>query len=489
MIAALLAAQLVGLMLAAPAAPFEVLRLRDGSLIHGTITSFDEASGVTVSRLDTGGVLELRWEHFPAEEVKRIKASRGFTGEDAEPWLVDVVHLIMRNGTTETGVLQEGGGANTYVLRRRGSVDSFSRHLVRTVESAQVEGLEVFGAEELYLEIVASLGPPSDASQHLELAIACEGAKLYEAAKDHFLAVREQSPKLKVDLVNSRLAQIAIKLENAAETAELDRIRSQLYKKRFAEARALAAEFRLDYPGSRQLRDLDQLEADIDRKKTELFSKRVVADYFGKLEQSIDRLARDTAVSLDVARDLCDNDIHPQIVTALAQDYAMPEATVAKLWEERSGGSVRTASYGDGTFILGKEKALSFGRVGGEEESQNGAETGDDFDDLVEKVKKQREALVQQRKSAARSGGGLEDSGPTPDEWWTLADSDARRRWLTAYYCEFAGAINVIEAKPRDCRRCNAVGTVDGTNEKSEPVQMTCPVCKGLKQERVIRAR
>ena len=473
----------------ATSAAAEIVKLRDGSLVHGTITEFDEASGFTVRRVDTGGELRLRWEHLPPDEVRRIKASRGFTGEEAEPWMVDVVHLVMRNGTTETGVLVEGGPPSSYRLRRRGVEDSFPRGQVRTVEPGQVEGLEVYSPEDLYREIVAVLGAPTDAVGQLALAIACEGAKLYEAARDHFLAVRELDPALKSELVATRLAQIAIKIEDAAETAELDEVRSRLYRKQFEQARELAASFRQRYPASRQQGELVVLEGEIDRGKREHFGRRIVGDYFDLLERHANELARDDGVTLDVVRQLCEEGIHAEIVAQLAKDYVMTEDGVQVLWDRRSGGSVRTSSYSDGTFILGKDKALDFGRFDTEEETVDPEVASEDqFDDLVEKVKKQREALAQQRRASSR-GNALADNGPNPDEWWAAADTDTRRRWILSYYAEFSAALRVIEAKPRSCRRCDATGIVQGTNDKGEIVELGCPVCKGLRQERIVRAR
>jgi len=62
-------------------------------------------------------------------------------------------------------------------------------------------------------------------------------------------------------------------------------------------------------------------------------------------------------------------------------------------------------------------------------------------------------------------------------------------RWLTAYYAEFSGHLTVLRAKPRPCRQCNAVGTVEALNEKGEVEQAPCPVCKALKYERLVNFR
>ena len=252
----------------------------------------------------------------------------------------------------------------------------------------------------------------------------------------------------------------------------------------------MATAFRATYPASRQIGELTALDGEIARRKKDHFGRRITSDYFRQLEQRVNTLAGDPGVTLDIVRDLLENSVHDAIVSSLAESYRMREDTVLDLWERRSGGSVRTSSYGDGTFILGKEKALDFGRFDAEEHGHDAEEEAEveDFDDLVEKVKQQRAKLAAERKSASR-GSALADDGPSPDEWWASAGADTRRRWIMAYYSEHSGFIHVIEAKARNCRRCNAHGTIEGTNEKGEVVEKVCPVCKGLKHERVVRAR
>jgi len=51
----------------APPAAAEIVRLKDGTLLHGDIVSFDEATGFRLHRVDTGGEVSLRWEHLPPD--------------------------------------------------------------------------------------------------------------------------------------------------------------------------------------------------------------------------------------------------------------------------------------------------------------------------------------------------------------------------------------------------------------------------------------
>lgn len=483
-----LAALLLCALLAAPAAA-EIVRLRDGTLLHGEILRFDEASGFRLRRVDTGGEVELRWEHLPAEEVQRLKAGRGFTGDDVQPWLVNVVHLVLKNGTTETGVLVEGGKPDAFTLRRRSGTDSFPRQYVRNVEPGKVEGLSVYAPEDLYPLILAELGTPADAAGHFAAAVACEGAKLYEQSVTHYEAARQLDPQLKPELIAQRLVRLAVRIEDRAETAEIDAIRNRLYKKQFDEALAAAAAFREAYPSSRQLGDLVELEARIGREREAHYAARVISDYFSFLGKVLGELARNDAMALGPAMELLEEGVHTGIVERLSASYRMDGAEVERLWEARSGGSTRTSGYGTGTFILGEERALNW--IGADEAEEDEAEAAPGEDDLearIAEVLKKREDEAKKRASKSSGAKALEE-GITPDEWWASSPTDDRVRWLTAYYAEFSGHVTVVRAKPRPCRQCTGEGTVEVLNEKGEVERGACPICKGLKVERLVNFR
>lgn len=484
-------AALALLLLAALAAPAmgEIVRLRDGTLLHGEVVRFDEGTGLRLRRVDTGGEVELRWEHLPPEEVRRLKAARGFTGDDVQPWLVPVVHLVLKNGTTETGVLVEGGRADAYTLRRRSGTDSFPRQYVRSVEPGRVEGLSVYLPEDLYAQIASELGPPADAAGHFALAVACEGAQLHEQARDHYEAARQLDPALKPELIAQRLARLAIRIEDRAETAELDAIRNRLYKKQFDAALEACAAFRGAWPASRQLGDLAQLEAQIGREREAHYAARIISDYYSFLGKTLGELAREPGMTLGPAMELLEQGVHDEIVARLAASYAMSEDEVEALWTARQGGSVRTAGYGTGTFILGEERALDW--VGADDDQPATAAAPDPDADLEARIAKALEKRAEEAKKKARqaaSDRSLEE-GLTPDEWWAGTPTDDRVRWLSAYYAEFSGHVEVVRAKPRACRQCNGLGTVEALNEKGEVEQDTCPVCKGLKVERLVNYR
>jgi len=484
-------ASLVLVILSAAPLAAEIVQLRDGTLVHGEIVSFDEASGITVRRVDTGGVVSLTWDHLPASEVKRIKASRGFTGEEVELYTVLATHLLLRNGTTETGLRVDSDREGYVALQRRGQVDSFPKNQVVSLQTGRVEGRELLTPDDLYLRLIDEVGEAIDGVGHFNLALACEGAGLLELAQEHFLITRELDGQLKVELIRAKLAWLQIKIEDAAETEALADIRHRLYRKQFELCADLAAGFREQYPHSRQLSDLVELEREIERRKREHRGKGIASAYFTLLDRRVTRLARDEEVTLDVARELLESAVHEEIMISLGEDFRMPPEVVQELWDQRQGGSVRSFGYGTGTFLLGKAKALVFGRFDGAEGDQDiqEADIEEDFDDLVERVKRQRQSQADRRQAARRGSSILDDEGLSPDEWWAAQPNEGKQRWLLAYYAEASGQLRVLEARARNCRRCDARGYIEGTNEDDQVVQITCPVCKDLKFERLVRCR
>ncbi|HZL99536.1 MAG TPA: hypothetical protein VFD43_04715 [Planctomycetota bacterium] len=479
---------LLGLLLLAPA---EIVRLKDGTLVHGEIEDFDEGTGFTLRLTDTGGVVRLRWENLGAAEVRRIKESRGFTGEDTEPYLVNVVHLVMQNGTTETGLLVDDGRRDVYTLRRRNGTDSFPRQYVKSVQSGRVEGLSVYSPEDLYRVILDEQGPLATAADHLRVAVACEGAGLYPLALEHYELVRQLDPRLKPDLIVARIERARIRVEDKAETDVLDEIRNRLYKNQFDEALAMVEQFERTYPASRQLGDAAQLQAEIGRRRRDHYADRIVSDYFSFLGKSLGEIARKDGMTLGVALESLDNAVHDELLQKLAAAYTMTDEGVAQLWEGRQGGSVRTSSYGTGTFILGRQKALDWVGTGDEEDEPAGPaepEADEDLEDRIEKLLKKRQEEAAKRAKESASGSELSE-GATPDEWWEAASTDERTQFLAAYYAESSKQLQVVRTKPRNCRICQALGTIEMMNEKGEVEARTCLTCKGLKYERLVNYR
>jgi hypothetical protein len=296
-IAAMPLGVLLGLVLLAPApapAP-EVVRLKDGTLVHGEIQDFEEGTGFTLLRADNGGLLKLRWENLGPAEVRRIKESRGFTGEEhaALPGQRRAPRHEERHDRDR--LLVDDGKRDAYTLKRRSGTDSFPKQFVANVESGRVEGLSVYAPEDLYRVILDEQGAPSTAADHLRVAVACDGAGLYEQAFEHYQLVQQLDPKLKPELIATRVQRARIRIEDKAETAVLDEIRNRLYKNQFDEALAMVADFKQTYPASRQLGDLSALQAEIGRRRHDHYADKIVSDYFAFLGKSLARSRARTA--------------------------------------------------------------------------------------------------------------------------------------------------------------------------------------------------
>src|SRR6185503_4947023 len=152
---------------------------------------------------------------------------------------------------------------------------------------------------------------------------------------------------------------------------EIDDIRNRLYKKQFDEALDAVTAFRERYPHSRQLGELAVLEGDIGRQRLDYYSAKVISDYFSFLGKTISEVARQDGMTIGGAMELLQDGVHPAIIKRLAESYSMGEEAIEDLWAKRSGGSVRTAGYGSGTFILGEDRALNW--IGSDDEGDDTA--------------------------------------------------------------------------------------------------------------------
>ena len=152
---------------------------------------------------------------------------------------------------------------------------------------------------------------------------------------------------------------------------------------------------------------------------------------------------------------------------------------------------MRTSSYGTGTFILGAGKALDWIGAATTSAGEAADPAEDEPADLQARIKallEARAAEAQDRAKQAADNRALEE-GLTPQEWWDQNGSDDRARWLSAWYAEFSGHLNVVRARPRPCRHCDGTGDVTLVNERGEVVRDNCPVCKGLQFERLVNYR
>ncbi|MHC4942634.1 MAG: hypothetical protein ACYTG7_06380 [Planctomycetota bacterium] len=475
--------------LATDRAAGEIIRLKNGKELHCEILSSSEERGVTVKRLDNGGVLELRWEHMLPADAKQIKYACGYTGEEAEAVRIWAKRVWLRNGTFEDGLACESDRPGSICIRRKGRKYYFNARQVKDIENVELEANQVYTLDELFQQKLGEAAPETPLD-YFNMGVFCESITFYTKALEMYAKARELDEAYKPDVMARKIRLMEAKLEEADATALLDDIKSLIYRRKFALALGRIAEFEADFPESVQTTDKDRLKAEALKKRHAFYQQRILTDYFTYMDRLASKIAADRAAVLDGALDFTAEEMGTSIREKLAEDvYKIPLEEVEILWEDRKGGSVRAASYGTGTFILGPERAKQMPEDR-EDALKEEEKEEEDATTLDERLKKRIEEIRKRKskeKSKTKSRMRLEDIGRSPEDWWRNESAANRKRFIIAFYAEESGDMKIMRVKLNPCRNCNGEGWLEqisttGEDEKKIP----CELCKTLGVERTV---
>jgi len=475
---------------AGPETSGEIIRLKNGQELHCKILSCSEEEGITVERLDTGGVLDLGWDHMRAEDAQKIKLSYGFTGENAEPVRIRAKRVWLRNGTFEDGLLITSDKPGTVCLERKGKRYYFSQAQVRDVENIQADAQEICTPEDLFLQETGGR-IPEEARECFNLGVYCESITYYPKALELYRKAGELDPSFKPDVIQRKIRLMETKLNEADATAVLDDVRSLIYRQKFALALDRIEEFERLYPQSVQSEDKIRLRGLALERRHAYFQQRILTDYFTYAERLANQIALDREISLQGALEFAAEEMGPAVRGKLAEDvFKIPLEEVEELWTNRKGGSVRSASYGTGTFVLGA-KAKAMPEESKAEEKPAAEEKAEEGSSLDDRLKKRIEAIRKQKtaeRSKPSSARGMEDIGLTPDQWWAAAAAQDRKRFLVAYYAEESGDLALVRIQLQPCRNCNGRGFLEQMSATAgeEDEKIPCEICKTLGVERTV---
>jgi hypothetical protein len=166
---------------------------------------------------------------------------------------------------------------------------------------------------------------------------------------------------------------------------------------------------------------------------------------------------------------------------------ATPDA-VKQLWNQRRKIRWNRASYGLGTWLLGKDAALKGSEDPNKKDEKKPVnETDKARADLEKKLRTYLDNQELARK--AKTTGEQKDDRELA---WKELPLDARRGWMLAYYVENSGDFEV-DKKPMlaACHECGGEGTrivgLAGANvsrsaigKQSTENRIECPACHGL---------
>lgn len=469
----------------AAGAQAEILRLKDGSFLQGKVVDSDKKF-VTFERWDTGGVVRLSWMQVIEEDRIRLGKMLGLiVTEDKLAVKVDGVRFHFKTGEIVEGVVVEdqSTGSEVAILSSPGSVFRYPRNLVRSQEPVRLDILRVYTEEEAYQRKIDADGAPSDFAGHMATADYCQRIGYFEKEKEHLDAALAlgTGDDSQVEYIENRLVILADLIKERVVLDRIKEIMRLIANKKFSEASEAWAAVQAEFPASKVVaEDREKVAERIEQEKESFLRSVVVRGWFSYMRQFVHAKAREKELTLSDAKKWAQRELSQEILKKLSEVHDIAEADIKETFDERKTYVYRKSYYGTGTFIVQKAQSSSGGSSGSSIIDQLGESMGLGKE-AREKVK---EAFGFTQKKKKDTGKQL-----TPEEWWAGASTNTRSHWLTAFYAENSGDIEVVRIDYQSCSECGGRGyktvIVAGSQKEGTKHEM-CKRCHGLGKFRVV---
>ncbi|MDA1264066.1 MAG: hypothetical protein O2816_03180 [Planctomycetota bacterium] len=486
-----------------------MLRLRDGTIHWGAVSEHDQ-DGLRFSLLAHGGSVALEWALLDPSQETQLRERYGYIDVETEELMVDVETIILVDGKEYTGVILSREGDH-FVLKHGGSLQMVPKIRVQnTMKAGRLPALDVYSREELYAMHAATTAE-DDADDQLELAQLCEQILDFEHALVHYQAVLDLEPDTDHSAVELALGRAQLKAEQQAQIDYLREIDILRRQKKYDDALLAAEAFGDTFPDSPLQRDAlemrdrvlvarDEALRDLVRRRWNDHTRRIARTAAKKLE------------AYEAAQEYAGAQMGEEILAAVTADIhdkiseAIESDDIVAYWVDRKKVRFQNATYGQGTWLLGAERASA----GTEDKSAKAAapnERDAERQDLEKRIEKflQNQARARQRRSS-------EDEADDQQAFWAEMSVDDRAQWIRAYYVEFSGDYE-LRGHPHlpNCPSCAGKGAREvisasatistpsqgggrgGGGQQQKPsggIQLvTCSTCKGVGIQRRVYYR
>lgn len=488
---AILVSMFIGLAPAAAQTPAEdapatMIELRDGSIQWGMIQSHDP-DGFTFVRLDTGGVVRLAWSRLHPDQERELRSNFGYVDLTGDEVFIDADRIVTVDGTELIGIIVDRT-ADAILLKTAGTTIPVPKNRVAAASTTvQVPALEVYTKDELYgrESSAAALGT---AEGNFRLAQFCERIFDFAHALEHYQKAAEIDRAFRTEDVRLAVQRATERAKLQDQLEYLSQIDVLTVRRKYDEALARADAFKEKYAGSALMPDAKRKRDRVVKARDRYIADRVTQMWYTQTS----RLASAAAMKLGLeeARSYLDERMKDEIVAKVAKEAARisKEATpdiVRQMWVKRSKAHWYRASYGYGTWLLGRDAALKGQKV--EEKKPEANEKDKARAELEQKIKRflENQEMARKAKSTAEQTDDFEVV-------WKELSSAARAQWMLAYYVENSGDFE-LAPKPifSACRECGGQGTreiaIAGANVAKGMVgqgksasTIECPACHGL---------
>lgn len=436
----------------------EMLALRDGSILWGAIAEH-APSGLVVQRLDTGGILDLPFELLDPRIELELRTRFGYVDVIADEIFVSADRIPLVGGDELIGVIQHRSSGVLHVKQETGVVLLPAERIAGAITQLQVPARTLFTREELIEQERVRLLPGLESTGEarsaalFELGVFAERISDHRSAAEAYGAIPEADRGRFADFEAS-LARSRAKAEVQEQVDFMDDATHLARRGKFAEALASLAEFPNRFSRSPLMEDwgrtMRRVEQDRDRELTSFVSRRWFT-WTARLTREGARLE-----SFEQAREWVDEELPDAIADAVALEcqgflVGIDGMRVRAVFADRRRPSVRRASYGEGTWMLGRDDAVAGKLVEKEEDEGPVSDRDAERQALLERIDRY------QRNTEAVSRGGS-DADLDPEEAWTRMSLQNRSQWLTAYYAENGGDFDVSSVSLLPHRDCAGLG-------------------------------
>ncbi|MDE0585725.1 MAG: hypothetical protein OSB63_03820 [Planctomycetota bacterium] len=468
----------------------EVVRLRDGRVLIGIIEN-QNLDGFDFVAATDGGRLSLVWTDLFPGESDRLHEVFGYVNETVMP-MVTAQRVLLNNGRELIGrVVSE---TNSLIeLRVKDTRTTFSKQLLAApIEDIEVEASMVLTAEQFYAERAVQIGA-GDGMKNYDFAKELEMMFAFEQAKVHFLIAREvaatadDAPLL--SRIDGALAQLERMIANKEEATALEHVKQLMHRERFTDAKLELAQYDVDFPNAALRGEYLKLSEKFEKDREKAMVNYLRRHWFMRVMSVMRKQALEKTARLDSLMAWVESEA-PQIVRQQFVDElvgmhdALDVNMIDELWSLRVNYSSNshTAGYGDGTWILGEERARTGLKATGDEEEQDGKTQQQR--EMEDRMKRYLDNLKNQQSAAQGS-----DSEVSPEDWWKGASVTSRLQWLLAYYSEFTGDYQLSSVKFTYCPTCGGLGhieTLEISSGGSARKKFECPTCHGVQVKRSV---
>ncbi len=468
-----------------------ILKMRDGRVLLCEIVDHD-FEGLAVVRTLDGARFRFDWSDLFPGESDRLRADLGYKIETSVP-TVEADRLLLVNGQVLTGRVLRSDTVNVE-LRTHNTVSLIPRaRLAAPPEKIVVPATEVLTPEQFYQEMVLDLDT-SDPVARYEFALQLQSVFALERALEQIDEARALAEEAGDDSLIKRLdparASIELSLANKDQAELLESVRQAMNRERYLDAMDALDRFEAEFPDSQLRGEYLDLRDKWGTRRQASMERFLSRRWYTVVSTEIKNTALDRGAAVDDLLDWSVSELPQLMREKMAAELEPMVGTVDPgeidaLWKARTehGAKRHQATYGNGTWILGEEKARA--GLAQEEAAEESGKTALQKE-MEERAKRYLDNLERQRR---RSTG---DTEVKPEDWWRSAKASQRFQFLLAYYAENSGDYETTNVSFSYCGTCGGQGQLvnielgaQGSRQRRYP----CPTCQKIQVQRAITFR